>query len=440
MGNKFNLGETKSILVGFAILLFAFVGISKTTTQAHDDFMELDVPQIPTFVEDKSYQVESKLSETYLPIVHRILPPEITKDNPIWAHSSEPLNHEVVLFRHVVNLDEILQDVELHIFADTRYEIWFDDQWIGRGPARFSLMTREYDVYQLGELNKGEHLIAVLVQWAPNYRRSESTTPYLQAHIQGEGMNYARVEARTGSQWKAYFTDAWNSNAAPVHSWGLIGPTELLDLRKIPANWMKIGFNDGDWPSAAIKEMTVQVDQLGIPRMEASIQSLNDLPTDINSVQMDLDLTQGVYQPRSIKFLDNVHIPIELLDRGLLSPGRFMGEITPESAHLVSFDATSFTPFSVEVLSDIYPSGIVLLDGFELEWIAAGLQRPDVYIGTANISTGAHQLSFNTVPEAGVTFSNLAKIESGVNQNPKVKTLISLADALGVTVNDLLGM
>ena len=42
--------------------------------------------------------------------------------------------------------------------------------------------------------------------------------------------------------------------------------------------------------------------------------------------------------------------------------------------------------------------------------------------------------------ESGVTYSTLTKIESGVNQNPKVKTLLRLADTLGVTVNDLLGM
>jgi len=40
--------------------------------------------------------------------------------------------------------------------------------------------------------------------------------------------------------------------------------------------------------------------------------------------------------------------------------------------------------------------------------------------------------------KAGVTYSTLAKLESGVNQNPKVKTLQQIAKALGVTIDDLM--
>jgi len=40
--------------------------------------------------------------------------------------------------------------------------------------------------------------------------------------------------------------------------------------------------------------------------------------------------------------------------------------------------------------------------------------------------------------KAGVTYSTLTKIEIGVNQNPKVKTLQQIAAALDVTLNDLM--
>ena len=39
---------------------------------------------------------------------------------------------------------------------------------------------------------------------------------------------------------------------------------------------------------------------------------------------------------------------------------------------------------------------------------------------------------------AGITLTTLVKIESGANDNPTLKTLKSLADALKVTVNDLI--
>ncbi len=40
--------------------------------------------------------------------------------------------------------------------------------------------------------------------------------------------------------------------------------------------------------------------------------------------------------------------------------------------------------------------------------------------------------------KAGVTYSTLTKLESGVNQNPKVKTLQQIAAALDVTLDDLM--
>ena len=42
--------------------------------------------------------------------------------------------------------------------------------------------------------------------------------------------------------------------------------------------------------------------------------------------------------------------------------------------------------------------------------------------------------------EAGVTYSTLTKIEAGYNSNPKVQSLIRIAQALDVTVSDLLGV
>jgi transcriptional regulator with XRE-family HTH domain len=39
---------------------------------------------------------------------------------------------------------------------------------------------------------------------------------------------------------------------------------------------------------------------------------------------------------------------------------------------------------------------------------------------------------------AGITLTTLVKIESGANDNPTIKTLKKIADALEVTVNDLL--
>lgn len=38
---------------------------------------------------------------------------------------------------------------------------------------------------------------------------------------------------------------------------------------------------------------------------------------------------------------------------------------------------------------------------------------------------------------ADITLTNLVKLESGANNNPTIKTLVKIADALGVSLDDL---
>lgn len=40
---------------------------------------------------------------------------------------------------------------------------------------------------------------------------------------------------------------------------------------------------------------------------------------------------------------------------------------------------------------------------------------------------------------ADVTHTTLVKIESGVNDNPTIKTLIKIADVLGISIDQLVG-
>lgn len=41
--------------------------------------------------------------------------------------------------------------------------------------------------------------------------------------------------------------------------------------------------------------------------------------------------------------------------------------------------------------------------------------------------------------KAGVTYSTLIKIESGVNDNPTIKTMKKIADALDISLDELVG-
>jgi len=325
---------------------------------------------------------------------------------PIWPHDQPPAAHEVALFRHTFDVARSTTMPQVQLFADTRYEVWLDGRWLGRGPARFSKQTREYDVYDLEQMLPGPHLLAVLVQWAPNARRSESVTPILQVQLQDE----RGVIATTGNNWKAQVSDAWRKDAALVHSWGILGPTELLDLRRLPAQWMTWGYVDESWPTAVEKHT----------------------------------VTDAVYQPRSIAPLVEVLATPIVREMGALSPGRAVYALSPTELNYHEFEVITSTQVALEVLAwpTLSLTETVRIDNAPLLWQAAGILRPDVYRADVALVAGTHQLAFEEIPETGVTFSlSNQNIQSGagpLTQGRHAGRRLLLAEPLRQTVGTII--
>lgn len=307
-----------------------------------------------------------------LPLI--FAPQQIQRDAAIWGHDGSPNGHEVVLFRHTFTLTDTLPAAALHLFADTRYEVWLDGVWLGRGPARFSQSYREFDRFDLGDLSAGAHTLAALVQWAPNIRRSESLRPYLLGHIQGAVGDLALIPARSGTDWRVFSAAAWNPASALVHSWELIGPTELLDLRALPAGWQLSSFSDAAWRNASLVE----------PGYSAA------------------------YTPRSIPALEDVPITPSLVASGTLSAGYALVELAPPlpAETRLTFTAAGAQPLLLETLggADSVETHFTL-DGKPLAWVAAGADRPDVFLASLALSAGAHTLTVSAYPADGATFA-----------------------------------
>jgi alpha-L-rhamnosidase len=300
----------------------------------------------------------------YLPMVQQ--PDPFGAAPAIWSHAGPPAAHEVALFRHTFTLASPAAGAALEIFADTRYELWLDGTWRGRGPARFSYQSHEYDRYALGTLGAGAHTIAVLVQWAPNVRRSESTAPALQARMVGS----AGLATSTSTGWRALASPAWRSDAALVHAWGLIGPTELLDLRALPANWMQPGFDDGGWPAAAAAAAP-----------------------------------PGRVAPGTLPTLANVPIPAAVRESGVLAPGMRIAELLGDSTRPVNYTlrALASTTITIETLaSAVSGSRTLTLDGSALEWQPRP-NRPDVVFATRALGAGKHTLTASSINAPGLT-------------------------------------
>jgi alpha-L-rhamnosidase len=299
---------------------------------------------------------------------------------PIWAEDPDPSStNDIVLCRFHFSNQDATGEFDLEIFADTRYEVWIDGLWVGRGPARFSKTLREYDIYSLDGVTPGDHLAAVLAQWAPSVRRSETTTPYIKARILGSDTSGVKVLAATSPAWRCLRSGAWRPDAAAVHEWGLIGPTELLDFRRLPQNWNQPDFQDADWPEAV--------------------------------VAVTGDGTALHYQPRSIPMLVNTRVPIEILATGTISPGSVIGEIPAELPlpHTITITATKPTSATFEILagdkSETLPTEVVQIDDFKPDWSPVGALRPDVQQASFQLDAGAHRIVFSDALAGGVTFA-----------------------------------
>ncbi len=337
-------------------------------------------------------------NSVYLPLLFNT--DDFYQNQPIWAFESLAQPHEVALFRVTFDLPQSLANVHLQLFADTRYQAWLDEAEVGHGPARFAQSYRQYDSYTLESLSPGEHVMAVLVQWSPDDRRSESIRPLLQGALHGYLPDGSHFILRTGPTWKAMLSPAWRGDAALVHQWNLIGFTELLDLNLLPADWGKLDFLAEDWPQAVV------VDPI---QKDASLSDLQErlFPGRVGSSVTELS-TSIRYTPRDINFPIEEAVPVVLLDSGLLLADRAIGELpagTPAPYNL-PFQANITTPFFIETLGVDTPpyDSLILLDGISLAWQPADSLRPDVYLAQTELPAGEHTLTFSP-PAEGLTFA-----------------------------------
>ena len=369
----------------------------------------ISIPFLPiNSLANKQTALQTQIYSNFLPLIRSL--DSFSQVPAIWVHDEMPATHEIALFQHTFTASEALNNLELQIFADTRYEIWLDGNWVGRGPARFTSNWHEYDRYQIDTLQPGLHTIGVLVQWAPNTRRSESVSPRLQLRLIHPDQNTFATIAVTGPHWLSQLSSAWRQDAADIAPINLIGPSELLDLRLLPQNWYLAEATSSGWRPAAIIEINATVFQ-AIPQspqfvLEEEEGSRLQVPHNTSAIEVQ-DQSAIHYQPRSIPMLAEIPINISVVDAGELYPGFLTGELTPahNAPYTIDFQASQAAAFTVELLSSEPPSSqIIQVDQRDAVWQAAGADRPDVYQSIIWTEAGSHQLLVNEIPEGGLTF------------------------------------
>lgn len=146
-------------------------------------------------------------------------------------------------FRRTFQLDECPEHAEIHITADSRYNLWVNGEFIHHGPARGFQSHWPFDRIDIAPyLKKGKNVIAVL-----NYQfgvsifcyRFENAAGFL---LSGKAGN---VDLATGINWKGRVAVGYIQNIARGSS--QYGYQEFFDCRADKNDWRDIDYDDTDW-------------------------------------------------------------------------------------------------------------------------------------------------------------------------------------------------
>lgn len=166
-----------------------------------------------------------------------------------WIWYQKPVGEKncFVLFRKSFQMEQAAQAATALITADSRYKLYVNGQYVGRGPVRYKPSHIFFDQYDVApHLTPGKNTIAVVAHFL-----GVPTEQYL---VGTEGFLFElTVKAATGKEftvasnetWKAFRATAWNSKS-PREFW-CQGFVEILDFRQLPKDWINAEFDDSTW-------------------------------------------------------------------------------------------------------------------------------------------------------------------------------------------------
>jgi len=169
-------------------------------------------------------------------------------DSPIIWIANQPkqrLTH--VYFRKEVTITSLPKKATISLYAYTMYHFHVNGTILGMGPARSYPEFPEYDTYDIAPfLKDGINVIAVEVS---HVGITTFHHPFAEGGLQVWGSIESTdgnvVDVSTANEWKCCLVEGYEPNP-PCFSFA-IGPIQILDERKAPANWDKPGISLDNW-------------------------------------------------------------------------------------------------------------------------------------------------------------------------------------------------
>ena len=165
----------------------------------------------------------------------------------IWCEG-EPVPQNFYLYcRKSFRLEGKASEAAVDVTADSRYKLFVNGKFVGRGPARCDQRWQYYDTYDLAPfLRMGENVVAAIV-----HQFGIATGSYtlgrggflLQGEVRGGSGRNLRLDS--DESWRVLPAPPWDretARATPAIMW-----QEVYDARQEPSGWQAPGFDDSSW-------------------------------------------------------------------------------------------------------------------------------------------------------------------------------------------------
>ena len=165
----------------------------------------------------------------------------------IWSPGGAGEKNVYYYFRKCFKLDSPSSGYRLYIAADTRYQLFINGNFIGRGAPQSQPFFQYYDEYEVDEhLKAGDNCLAVIVN---HVGHMEDTRGGLLAElVDADGSTVAA----TDKDWRVTRSGAWQANTYFVRMNQTTPYQEFFDARRVPVGWTQAGFNDAAWSRAVV--------------------------------------------------------------------------------------------------------------------------------------------------------------------------------------------
>jgi alpha-L-rhamnosidase len=165
----------------------------------------------------------------------------------IWSDAQGHESNVYYYFRKTFDLDGDTEGHRIFITADTRYQLFINGSFVGRGSPQSQPYFQYYDEYDLSDcLLSGRNCIAVIVNHVGNM---DDTRGGLLLEVTD---SQAASIVVTDDTWPVVRAEAWEQNTYAYFGNRATPYQEFFDARKEPEGWRDLGFDDSDWPLGTV--------------------------------------------------------------------------------------------------------------------------------------------------------------------------------------------